>query len=127
MLSQSRREARCAGSNTRSTKLAVILAGDVAGYSRLMGIDEVGTFQTLKAIRRELADPVEAHHGRIVKTTGNGILIEFPSARLACPRRAVSPGAGPASKSWALDVDLSPASEERPPDPIRRRASRARR
>jgi adenylate cyclase len=61
-------------------RLAAILAGDVAGYSRLMGVDEVGTLNALKAIRRELADPaIAAHHGRVVKTTGDGILIEFPS------------------------------------------------
>jgi adenylate cyclase len=61
-------------------RLAAILAGDVVGYSRLMGVDEVGTLKALKAIRRELADSaIAAHHGRIVKTTGDGILIEFPS------------------------------------------------
>jgi class 3 adenylate cyclase len=61
-------------------RLAAILAGDVVGYSRLMGVDEVGTLRALKAIRRELADPtIAAHHGRVVKTTGDGILIEFPS------------------------------------------------
>jgi adenylate cyclase len=61
-------------------RLAAILAGDVVGYSRLMGLDEVGTLNALKAIRRELADPaIAAHHGRIVKTIGDGILIEFPS------------------------------------------------
>jgi adenylate cyclase len=61
-------------------RLAAILAGDVVGYSRLMGADEVGTLRALKAIRRELTDPTVArHHGRVVKTTGDGILIEFPS------------------------------------------------
>jgi adenylate cyclase len=61
-------------------RLAAILAADVVGYSRLMGVDEVGTLGALKAIRRELADPaIASHHGRIVKTTGDGILIEFPS------------------------------------------------
>ena len=61
-------------------KLAAILAGDVVGYSRLMGVDEIGTLRALKAIRRELADPaIASHHGRVVKTTGDGILIEFPS------------------------------------------------
>jgi TolB-like protein/class 3 adenylate cyclase len=61
-------------------RLAAILAGDVAGYSRLMGVDEVGTLNALKAIRRELVDPaIASHHGRVVKTTGDGILIEFPS------------------------------------------------
>src|SRR6478736_3847912 len=61
-------------------RLAAIVAGDVVGYSRLMGADEVGTLNALKAIRRELADPaIAAHHGRVVKTTGDGILIEFSS------------------------------------------------
>ncbi|SEE27755.1 adenylate cyclase [Rhizobiales bacterium GAS191] len=61
-------------------RLAAILAGDVVGYSGLMGVDEVGTLRALKAIRRELADPaIAAHHGRVVKTTGDGILIEFGS------------------------------------------------
>ena len=50
-------------------RLAAILAGDVVGYSRLMGADEVGTLRALKAIRRELADPaIAAHNGRVVKT-----------------------------------------------------------
>jgi adenylate cyclase len=61
-------------------RLAAILAGDVAGYSRLMGADEIGTLAALKAHRREAIDPRLAQHGgRIVKTTGDGILIEFPS------------------------------------------------
>jgi adenylate cyclase len=61
-------------------KLAAILAADVAGYSRLMGVDEAGTLAQLKAHRRELIDPkIAEHRGRVVKTTGDGILIEFPS------------------------------------------------
>ena len=61
-------------------RLAAILAADVAGYSRLMGKDEAGTLARLRAHRRELLDPkVAEHKGRIVKTTGDGILIEFPS------------------------------------------------
>src|ERR1700724_877162 len=61
-------------------KLAAILAADVAGYSRLMGTDEEGTLARLKALRRELADPkVKEHRGRIVKTTGDGLLLEFAS------------------------------------------------
>ena len=61
-------------------RLAAILAADVAGYSRLMGEDEAGTLARLNALRRELIDPqVAEHKGRIVKTTGDGILIEFPS------------------------------------------------
>ena len=62
-------------------RLAAILAGDVAGYSRLMGADEEGTLARLNAHRREFLDPTIAEHrGRIVKRTGDGILIEFSSA-----------------------------------------------
>ncbi|SDR29184.1 adenylate cyclase [Rhizobiales bacterium GAS113] len=65
---------------TVERRLAAILAADIVGYSRLMGVDEVGTLRALQAIRRELADPaIAAHHGRVVKTTGDGILIEFSS------------------------------------------------
>jgi adenylate cyclase len=61
-------------------KLTVILAADVAGYSRLMGTDEEGTLEHLKAHRRELVDPkIKELRGRIVKTTGDGMLVEFPS------------------------------------------------
>jgi adenylate cyclase len=59
-------------------RLTAILAADVAGYSRLMGEDEAGALARLKAHRRELIDPkIAEHHGRIVKTTGDGLLIEF--------------------------------------------------
>src|SRR6476620_3888237 len=62
-------------------RLAAILAADVAGYSRLMGIDEEGTLAALKAVRISLIDPkIAAHRGRIVKTTGDGALVEFASA-----------------------------------------------
>jgi TolB-like protein len=62
-------------------RLAAILAADVAGYSRLMGVDEEGTLAALKAYRRELVDPkIAEHRGRIVKTTGDGALVEFASA-----------------------------------------------
>src|SRR5215472_9644984 len=61
-------------------RLAAILAADVAGYSRLMGADEEGTLERLKAHRRQLMDPkVAEHRGRIVKSTGDGLLVEFPS------------------------------------------------
>jgi len=61
-------------------RLTAILAADVAGYSRLMGADEEGTHERLKAHRRELVDPkINEHSGRIVKTTGDGMLAEFPS------------------------------------------------
>src|SRR5690242_21815220 len=67
--------------NTTATRrLAAILAADVAGYSRLMGADEEGTLNRLKAHRRQLVDPkIAEHHGRIVKTTGDGMLVEFSS------------------------------------------------
>jgi adenylate cyclase len=62
-------------------RLSAILAGDIAGYSRLMGADEEGTLATLRAHRGEFLDPtISRHRGRIVKTTGDGILLEFPSA-----------------------------------------------
>jgi adenylate cyclase len=62
-------------------RLAAILAVDVAGYSRLMGVDEEGTLAALKACRRDFIDPkIAEHRGRIVKTTGDGALIEFASA-----------------------------------------------
>jgi adenylate cyclase len=61
-------------------RLAAILAADVAGYSRLMGEDEEGTLTALKTIWRELSDPkIKEHRGRIVKTTGDGLLVEFAS------------------------------------------------
>jgi len=62
-------------------RLAAVLAADVAGYSRLMGADEEDTLARLKAFRRSLVDPaIAAHRGRIVKTTGDGMLVEFASA-----------------------------------------------
>src|SRR5258705_6699732 len=62
-------------------RLAAVLAADVAGYSRLMGSDEEGTLARLKSIRKALLDPkITEHRGRIVKTTGDGILVEFASA-----------------------------------------------
>ncbi len=65
-------------SSTR--KMAVVLAGDVVGYSRLIGVDEDGTLARLKAIWRELVRPkIREHHGRVVKTAGDGILVEFGS------------------------------------------------
>ncbi len=67
-------------------RLAAILAADVAGYSRLMGADEQGALERLKALRPELVDPkIAKHHGRIpgldpgTKTTGDGMLVEFAS------------------------------------------------
>ena len=65
---------------TWNAGLAAIFAADVAGYSRLIGADEEGTIERFKAHRRELIDPkIAEHQGRIVKTTGDGLLVEFAS------------------------------------------------
>jgi len=62
-------------------RIAAILAADVAGYARLVGADEEGTLTRLRTLRRDLVDPeIAAHRGRIVKTTGDGLLVEFASA-----------------------------------------------
>jgi adenylate cyclase len=61
-------------------RLAAVLAADIAGYSRLIGADEEGTLARLRTLRRELIDPaITEHRGRLVKTTGDGILVEFAS------------------------------------------------
>ena len=73
--------------------LAAILAADVAGSSRLMGRDEAGTLARLKACRRELIDPqIAEHKGRIVKTIGDGILIDFPNVVEAVGCALAEPG-----------------------------------
>ena len=65
---------------TTTRRLAAILADDVAGYSRLIGADEAGTLDRLRTIRAEMIDPaIATHHGRLVKTTGDGLLVEFSS------------------------------------------------
>src|SRR5262245_9627908 len=65
---------------TATRRLAAILAADVAGYSRLIGADEEGTLNRLTSIRAEVIDPkITEHRGRIVKTTGDGLLVEFSS------------------------------------------------
>ena len=77
-------------------RLAAVLAADVAGYSRLMGADEEGTLARLKVVRKTLVDPVIAsHRGRIVKTTGDGILVEFASAWMRCVVPSMSNAAWP--------------------------------
>ena len=61
-------------------RLAAIVVADVVGYSRMMGVDETGTLAALRRHRAELIDPaIEEHGGRIVKTMGDGLLLEFPS------------------------------------------------
>ncbi len=65
---------------TETRKLVAILAADVVGYSRLAGVDEERTLARLRALRSDLLDPTTTvHHGRVVKRTGDGILIEFRS------------------------------------------------
>ena len=96
-------------------RLAAILAADVAGDSRLMGADEVGTVQALRE-HRTAADPLIAEHGgRVVKTTGDGVLIEFGSVvgavecalglqRLAADRNAETPA--DRRMEWRIGIHL---------------------
>src|SRR5689334_25056586 len=96
-------------------RLAAILAADVAGYSRLMGVDEEGTLAALKELRRELADPkIKEHRGRIVKTTGDGLLVEFASV-VDAVRCAVEVQRGMAVRNTAT-----------PPAPTTRHSTRER-
>jgi adenylate cyclase len=88
-------------------RLAAILAADVAGYSRLMGADEEGTLERLKALRHELIDlNIAEHHGRLVKTTGDGMLVEFASV-VDAVRCAVAVQLAMAERSAARTKDLS--------------------
>jgi adenylate cyclase len=87
-------------------RLAAVLAADVAGYSRLMGIDEEGTLAQLKAARKSLVDPtVAAHRGRIVKTTGDGMLVEFASA-VDAVRGAVEVQSAMAERNASVPQDM---------------------
>lgn len=87
-------------------RLAAVLAADVAGYSRLMGCDEEGTLARLRSIRRELVDPgIDAHRGRIVKATGDGLLVEFASVVDAL-RCAVAMQQELTARNAPLDPDL---------------------
>jgi adenylate cyclase len=86
-------------------RLAAILAGDIAGYSRLMSVDEEGTLHDLKVHRKELVDPkITEHRGRIVKTTGDGILVEFVSV-VDAVRCAVDIQRGMADRNAEMPVD----------------------
>ena len=86
-------------------RLAAIVSFDVAGYSRLMGHDESGTLAALKAHRRELIDPkIAEHEGRIVKTTGDGLLVEFSSV-VDAVRCAVEVQRGMAERNAATAAD----------------------
>jgi adenylate cyclase len=86
-------------------RLAAVLAADVAGYSRLMGTNEEGTLARLKAVRKALVDPtIAAHRGRIVKTTGDGMLVEFGSA-VDAVRGAVEVQRGMAEQNASVPQD----------------------
>ena len=86
-------------------RLAAIVSLDVAGYSRLMGVDDSGTLAALKAHRRELIDPkIAEHDGRIVKTTGDGLLLEFSSV-VDAVRCAVDVQRGMAERNAAVAPD----------------------
>ena len=86
-------------------RLAAVLAADVAGYSRLVGIDEEGTLARLRSVRTELIDPaVAAHGGRIINTAGDGILVEFPSV-VDAGRCALDVQRGLAERDVAVPAD----------------------
>jgi TolB-like protein/class 3 adenylate cyclase len=86
-------------------RLAAVLAADVAGYSRLMGSNEEGTLARLKAVRKTLVDPtIASHRGRIVKTTGDGMLVEFASA-VDAVRGAVEVQRGMADQNVSVPQD----------------------
>src|SRR5438552_13453153 len=86
-------------------RLAAIISADVAGYSRLMGKDESRTLSALKAHRRELIDPKIAEYGgRIVKSTGDGLLLEFPSV-VDAVRCAVDVQRGMAERNAGVSPD----------------------
>jgi adenylate cyclase len=87
-------------------RLAAVLAADVAGYSRLMGLNEEGTLANLKSFRKTLVDPsIAAHRGRIVKTTGDGMLVEFASA-VDAARCAVEVQRGMAAQNADVPQDV---------------------
>jgi adenylate cyclase len=90
---------------TDQRRLAAIVSADVAGYSRLMGRDESGTLASLKVLRQEVVDPaIASHGGRIVKTTGDGLLLEFPSVVNAI-RCAVQIQSAIADRAIAMAAD----------------------
>jgi TolB-like protein/class 3 adenylate cyclase len=86
-------------------RLAAILAADIAGYSRLVGLDEEGTLARLRSLRREVIDPaIAAHRGRIVKTTGDGMLLDFQSV-VDAVRYAVAVQSATTEREGALPAE----------------------
>jgi class 3 adenylate cyclase len=74
---------------SQTRRFAAILATDVVGYSRLIGADEKGTLERLKALHRALLDPkIVEHHGRFVKTTGDGMLVELRASSMRAAARS---------------------------------------
>ena len=102
------------GRNHPERRLAAILAADVAGYSRLIGADEEGTLNRLRAIRADVIDrAIAAHRGRLVKTTGDGFLVEFASVvdSLRCAvevqrENAGRDGGGPADRRIEFRIGI---------------------
>jgi len=90
-------------------RLTAILAADVVGFSRLVGGDEAGTIAALKSLRTNLTDPkISEHNGRIVKLTGDGMLVEFPSVVSAV---ACAVDIGPKSDSNSLNLARASSKE----------------
>ena len=101
-------------------RLAAVLATNVAGYSRLVGADEAGTLAALKAIRRKVVDPkIKEHRGQIVKTTGDGALVEFTSVidAVRCMAAGES-GLGGAAVGAVLGAFRAAASTPPAPQPV---------
>jgi len=95
------------GSMTETRKLAAILAADVAGYSKLAGADEERTLARLRALRSDLIAPtIAVHHGRVVKRTGDGVLVEFRSV-VDAVRSAIEVPSGMAERNADLPLGLS--------------------
>ena len=104
---------------TQTRRLAAILAADVAGYSRLIGADESGTLNRLRSIRTDVIDPkINEHRGRLVKTTGDGLLVNSPVSsmpsgvrlRFRTPWQYLMPGSASrnaSSSEWASTWGMS--------------------
>src|SRR5215813_5574915 len=93
------------GTQRVERRLSAVLAADVAGYSRLVGVDEEGTLAQLRSVRAELIDPaIATHGGRLVKTTGDGLLVEFPSV-VDAVRCALDAQRGMARRNSEIPVD----------------------
>ena len=96
-------------------RLAAILAADIVGYSRLMGADESGTLAQLKTHRKELIDPkIAEYDGHIVKTTGDGLLVELPSV-LCAVRCAVDVPRAMAQRNAHVPDDTPTTPSRSPP------------